>query len=102
MDPVREEEGLNDQARDLIRKREVLHNQQENAEKRIKALRDEIDQEDSAHEASLKIVDQEISDIEQTIAKDAGEHVRTPDAALCHREDIEKKSKGCEKAASPT
>lgn len=86
MDIAREEEALNDQARNLIQQRQVMQQQHENEEKRINTLQGKIDQDDIAHEAALKITDQRMRDLDQALAR----YVPTPDEVLIPQIQIEK------------
>ena len=90
MDIVREEQALDQEGRALVEQQKVFQRQQENAGKRITDLQEKIGQTDIAHEQSLKITDQKINGVQQILANESDQYIRTLDGTLTPRENIEK------------
>ncbi|HXX75154.1 MAG TPA: hypothetical protein VEI50_08490, partial [Nitrospiraceae bacterium] len=90
LDIIREEESLAEEAQGLAEKEKVIRLQQEGDERQISDLQQKMKAEEIAHVARLKITDQQINELEQMLAIQAGQQVRTLDRTLHDRGDIEK------------
>lgn len=91
LDIVREEESLAEEEQGLEGRKKVIRLQLENDEKRINQLKTKMKEEETAHVAALKITDKQMNELDQVLAMQAGQHVRTVVGTLCDRGDLEER-----------